>query len=117
MIDVKTVRKLALALEGAEELPHFEKASFRVKKKIFATIDEKNNRACLCFSAVDQSVFCAYDKTIIYPVPNAWGKKGFTFIELKKVRKDIFTDALKQAYMHILGKAAPKKKASRKTSK
>ena len=51
-------------------------------------------------SPVDQSVFCAYDKAIIYPVPNKWGKKGATIVELKKVRKDLFKDALTTAYCH-----------------
>jgi hypothetical protein len=30
----------------ATEEPHFEKTSFRVKKKFFATYDKKNKRAC-----------------------------------------------------------------------
>lgn len=107
MINTETVRKLALAFEQAEEQPHFEKPSFRIKKKIFATLDVKNNRACLKLSLIDQSVFSAYDKNIIYPVPNAWGKQGWTFIELKKVRKDMFTDALTMAYCEV----APKKLA------
>ena len=38
---------------------------------------------------VDQSVFCAFDKTIIYPVPGGWGKKGATYIDLKKIKKSI----------------------------
>src|SRR6478735_1359590 len=107
MVNTETVRKLALAFEQAEEQPHFEKPSFRIKKKIFATLDIKNNRACLKLSLIDQSVFSAYDKSIIYPVPNAWGKQGWTFLELKKVRKDMFTDALTMAYCEV----APKKLA------
>jgi len=107
MVNTETVRKLALAFEQAEEQPHFEKPSFRIKKKIFATLDIKNNRACLKLSLIDQSVFSAYDKSIIYPVPNAWGKQGWTFVELKKVRKDMFTDALTMAYCEV----APKKLA------
>lgn len=47
---------------------------------------------------IDQSVFSAFDKSIIYPVPNKWGQKGATYVELKKVRLDLFKDALKQAY-------------------
>lgn len=98
MITLSEIRKLALSFANTEELPHFEKTSFRVKKKIFATVDEKNNRACLMLSPIDQSVFCAFDKEMMYPVPNAWGKKGATYVELKKVRKDLFKDALKVAY-------------------
>lgn len=56
-------------------------------------------------SKLDQSVFPAFDKTIIYPVPNKWGLKGATYIELKKVRKSMLKDALKVAYCTV----APKK--------
>ncbi len=90
-------RQLALSFPGVTEQPHFDKQSFRVKK-IFATLDLKNNRACLMLSEIDQSVFCAFDKSIIYPVPNKWGKHGSTHVELKAVHKDMLKDMLTQAY-------------------
>lgn len=98
MISTDTFRQMALAFEGAEEKPHFELTSFRAGK-IFATMDEKNNKACLMLSPVDQSVFCAYDKEVMYPVPNKWGLQGATIVELKKVRKDMCLDALTQAWL------------------
>ena len=108
MIDIATARKLALSFEGAMELPHFELTSFRINKKIFATLDIKKKRVCLLLSLIDQSVFCEFDKSIIYPVPNKWGKKGATYVELQKVPKDIFRDALTTAYRRV----APKKLAA-----
>lgn len=93
---------MALSLPGAVELPHFEKASFRVNKKIFATMDEKKKRAVLMFSPLSQSVFCAIDKNIIYPVPGGWGKKGCTIFELGKVKKAMLMDALKVVYEETL---------------
>lgn len=107
MVSLETVRRLALSFPEAEEKPHFEKASFRVKKKIFATLAEKEKLVMVKLSLVDQSVFCAYDKTIIYPVPGGWGKQGATYIELKKVRKKMFEDALTTAYCEV----APEKLA------
>jgi hypothetical protein len=109
MLSVAEVRKLALSLDDAIELPHFERVSFRVNKKIFATMAEKENIAVVMLSPEDQSVFCAYDKTKMYPVPNKWGKKGATIVVLKKVRKDIFKDALITAYCRV----APKTLASK----
>jgi hypothetical protein len=47
MVSIETFRKLALSFPEATEEPHFEKSSFRIRKKIFATFDEKNNRAVL----------------------------------------------------------------------
>ena len=104
MVTIQTFRQLALSFPGAIELPHFEKTSFRVNKKIFATLDIKNTRACLLLSETDQSVFSAYDKSVIYPVPNKWGTRGATFVELKNVPKSMLKDALKQAYNKIITK-------------
>ena len=42
MISIATVRELALAFPETDEHPHFDRKAFRVKKKIFATLDEKN---------------------------------------------------------------------------
>ena len=39
MVSIDTFRKLALSFDEAVEQPHFEKPSFRVNKKIFATLD------------------------------------------------------------------------------
>src|SRR5688572_16067812 len=101
MVSLDTVRKLSLSFPEAEEMPHFEKASFRVKKKIFATLDAKNKRCVVKLSAVDQSVFCKYDSTMIYPINNKWGKQGWTIIELKKVPKKLLVDAVTTSYCQV----------------
>ncbi|HHZ65305.1 MAG TPA: MmcQ/YjbR family DNA-binding protein [Flavobacteriales bacterium] len=94
MVTSATVREQALEFEDTTEEPHFEKTSFRVKNKIFATLDESKHQVVLKLSEVDQSVFSAYDDSIIYPVPGGWGKKGWTIVELEIVREDVFLDAL-----------------------
>lgn len=101
MFDIDAFRKLALSFPDSMELPHFEKISFRIKNKIFATLDQTNGIACLKLTEIDQSVFCAIDTTIIYPVNNKWGKQGWTLVELKKVKKGILKDALLKAYMTV----------------
>ncbi|MEL1253390.1 MmcQ/YjbR family DNA-binding protein [Flavobacterium sp. DGU38] len=106
MVLIETFRELALSLPNAVEEPHFEKTSFRINKKIFATFDEKNNRAVLKLSEIEQSVFCASSEMIFYPIPNKWGKQGWTIVELSKVRADMFEDALKLSYQNVV----PKKK-------
>jgi len=105
MVSIDTFRILALSFPEATEEPHFEKTSFKVKKKIFATFDEVKNRTCIKLSEIDQHVFSSFDKSIIYPVDNKWGKQGWTLIEMKKVKKEMFIDALTTAYFEV----APKK--------
>jgi predicted DNA-binding protein (MmcQ/YjbR family) len=109
MISIKTFREVALSFPGTEESPHFEKTSFRIKKKIFATLDEVKGIATLKFLEIDQSVFCSYNKAIIYPVPNKWGKQGWTHVVLKKIPKEMMVDALNTAYKQVLESQKKKK--------
>ena len=104
MISLEVFRKIALSFPESVELPHFEKQSFRVNKKIFATHDLKYNRAVVKLSLIDQSVFTSFDKSIIYPATGNWGKQGWTVIELKKVKKDLLSDVLTNAYCTVTPK-------------
>jgi hypothetical protein len=76
MVAIETFKTLALSFPEVVELPHFDLTSFRIKKKIFATLSFEKQRVMLKLSLVDQSVFCSFDKEIIYPVPGAWAKPG-----------------------------------------
>ena len=109
MVSVETVKELALSFEETIAEPHFDKTAFKVRKKIFATLDVDKKQVVLKLSRVDQSVFAAFDHTIIYPVPGGWGAKGWTIIELRRVRKNMFVDALTTAYCGV----APKKFAEK----
>lgn len=101
MVSIDTFRKVVFSFPEVTEEPHFEKTSFRVKKKIFATYDDIKKRACIKLSEIDQNVFSSADKTIIFPVNNKWGKQGWTLIEMNKVKKDLFIDALTTAYCEV----------------
>ena len=98
MVSIDTVRQIALSFPETDEHPHFHLKAFRVKKKIFATLDQEKKRLMVKLTLVDQSVFCAYDHSVIYPVPGGWGLKGSTYIELEKIKKAMLKDALTTAY-------------------
>jgi hypothetical protein len=104
LVSIDQYRKLALSFPEVIELPHFHLASFRVKKKIFSTLSEQDKRVMVKLSTLDQSVFCAFDATIIYPVPGGWGTKGATYIDLNRIRKSMLEDALKTAYCTVAPK-------------
>jgi hypothetical protein len=108
LISLAEYRKLALSLPDAAEVPHFENPSFRINKKIFATYWLKEHKAMLKLSAANQSSFYAHDKSVFYPVARYWGKQGATFVNLAKVRNDMFKDALQCAYAEV-GKKKKKK--------
>ncbi len=104
MVDEATLRELAMSFPDTMEQPHFEKTSFRARKKIFATYSSYDKRACLKLSAIDQSVFSSFNKAIIYPVPNKWGLQGWTFFELNGIEKEMLQDALETAYKEVTKK-------------
>ena len=101
MITIETVRHLALSFPETDEYLHFNLPAFRVKKKIFCTIHIKDKRVMVKLSPVDQSVFCSFNPTIIYPVPGGWGRQGATFIEMGTIKKGMFRDALTTAYCNV----------------
>ncbi|MBI5726376.1 MAG: MmcQ/YjbR family DNA-binding protein [Ignavibacteriales bacterium] len=101
MVSQKTFIQLATSFPDVEMLPHFDMQSFRVKKKIFVTLNEKENRCCVKLPPIEQSVFCSFDTGVIWPVPNKWGTQGWTLINLQKVRKATLHDALQTAYTHV----------------
>ncbi len=97
MVDIETARQIALSLPGTVEQDHFGKPAFKVKR-IFSTIWIPEHRMMVTLSPIDQSVFHSFDPTIFYPVPNKWGLRGATFVELDKVREDMLRDALTLAW-------------------
>ena len=98
---------MALSFPETTEAPHFDRTSFRVKKKISATLYAEKKIVTLKFSVIDQSVYCKVEKDAIYPVPNKWGAQGWTFVELDKVPPKLMLEALQTAYEEV---TKPKKK-------
>lgn len=105
MVTIEAARQLALSLPEAEEKSHFDIPDFRVKNKIFATLHVDKQYMMIKLSVEEQSVFCAFDKEIVFPVPGGWGRKGATFFNLKKVKKAMLLDALTVSWKTV----APKK--------
>lgn len=107
MQDLDTIKAIVSSFPEVTEEPHFEKTSFRVRKKIFCTYDDKDRIAVIKLSSVDQHVFSSAPGNAIYAVPNKWGNQGWTCIVLQKVKKALLRDALTTAYCEV----APKKLA------
>lgn len=104
MIDCNLFRKLAISFPGVEEMPHFEKTSFRINNKIYATLNEKENSACVKLSENDQYVFSLYDKSLVCPFPNKWGLQGWTLIDLTRINKKLLNEILKSSYNSVASK-------------
>lgn len=109
MTDIITFSEMALSFDEAVETPHFEKKSFRVHDKIFATLDTKNFKAVFKLSEVDQSVFSDFDPSAIYPAAGGWGKQGWTIFEIKFVKEEMIKDALTLSYCNVAPSKLSKK--------
>lgn len=105
MTNFSLLYKVAMSLPEATEEPHFEKRSYRVKKKIFATVDEKEAFFVVKLTEMQQSVFCKWDESACHPVPNKWGLQGWTRVYFEKVDEDFLKDIVKTSYSNV----APKK--------
>jgi predicted DNA-binding protein (MmcQ/YjbR family) len=99
------LRVFALSLPEATVEPHFEKNSYRVKKKIFATVNSEDGFFVVKLTEMQQSVFCKWDESACHPVPNKWGLQGWTRVYFEKVDEDFLKDIVKTSYMNV----APKK--------
>jgi predicted DNA-binding protein (MmcQ/YjbR family) len=92
---------LCLSLPEAEKGPHFENVAFKVKGKIFATLNAKECRATLKFKPEEQEIYLKINPEAIFPVPNKWGKHGWTHLLYTNVSKEITLELLKVAYVSV----------------
>jgi len=104
MITGEQFAKMALSFAGTEQVPHFERIGFKVTgRRMFATYLEKDNTANVFLTPEEQGVFCAMGEGI-YPVPNKWGEKGATTMNLGVVERGVVMEALASAYGEVMKK-------------
>ncbi|QDW24604.1 MmcQ/YjbR family DNA-binding protein [Pedobacter sp. KBS0701] len=100
-MDSLTFIAYCLSFDEVIELPHFEKTSFRVNKKIFATLNLQKKQATFKLSAIDQSVFCDFDPNRIRQATGAWGKQGWTIFDLTELADEMLIDVLTLSYCNV----------------
>lgn len=98
------LRTAALSLPEAAEAPHFEATSFCVRKKIFATFGEAEDRAILKLTPEQQEGLCAAAPSLYAPVKGWWGKKGWTMFDLAAADTGALRHALVLAYRNVAPK-------------
>lgn len=97
---IEHIRSIVSQFPEVTEEPHFEKISFRVKKKIFATCPPDGSTLTVKLSPEDQNVF-SLDRTKIHPLANKWGNQGWTIAYTEKLDIEQLTDLLKTAYCEV----------------
>jgi len=102
------LRRIALALEGASEAPHFDRLAFRVAR-IFATLAPDRLTANFMFTPDEQEFKCLTAPEAFRPVPGGWGRNGATTAILAALSEDELRAALEMAWRRAL----PKPRAGR----
>ena len=98
-MNTEEFRELVFSFPCIIEKPHFNKTAFKAgNKRIFATLDADTNTVNLKLEKNDQATFSSFNKPIIYPVPNKWGRHGWTTFELNEVPGSLMLNALETAY-------------------
>jgi hypothetical protein len=98
-VNVADFRRLALALEGAEEGSHMGSPDFRVGGRIFATLaSQKQGYGNLMLTPEQQAAFVAEEPDVFLPVHGGWGRMGATHIRLAAATEDMLAGALHTAW-------------------
>jgi hypothetical protein len=107
MATPEQLRQAALALDGTVEAPHFDRTAFKVSR-IYATLAPDGRTANLKFSVDEQEFKCLLAPDAFAPVPNAWGRQGWTTARLAELSREELASALETAWRHAL----PRRKTS-----
>jgi hypothetical protein len=95
------VRRLALALPEAVEAPHFDRASFRVRGRIFATLPPKGDSVVLMLPIEIQSAVIDAHPSKIRPLPAVWQGRGSTELLLEGISEDELAGLLASAWRKV----------------
>jgi hypothetical protein len=109
-------RRIALSLDGVEEVAHAGLPAFRVAGARFASLASQSaGYGNLTLTLEQQAAFVEEAPEIFLPIPGGWGKMGHTHIRLAAANRDVLTGALRTAWklrIEINGKTRAKKSPS-----
>jgi hypothetical protein len=98
------IRAVALSLPEAVEQPHFEKTSFRVRGKIFATVTPDGARLWLKLPEEIKATLKESDPAAILPLPGACDRGGSTLIEVARMDAAKLADLVRLAWRQVAPK-------------
>jgi hypothetical protein len=101
-------RRIAMSLEGTREAPHFDRTAFKVAR-IYATLAADGQTANVKFAPEEQAFKSMMAPQAFAPVPNAWGRQGWTTILLAAIEVSELRDALETAWRRATKKTTIKK--------
>jgi hypothetical protein len=104
MADAASFRRIALALPGVAEYPHFDRRAFKARVT-FATLAPDELTANIKFAPDEQALKCAVAPDAFTALDNAWGRRGWTQATLAALSEAELRAALEMAWRHSAAKA------------
>lgn len=103
------VRRITIALDGVAEVDHWDRPSYRTKKRIFAVmrpdglyLNLPEERKAFLFEA-DPKVFVKF----------MWGKTANVIVQIAKISKTELAGLIREAWEHNKPAEKAKKKAAK----
>jgi hypothetical protein len=107
-------RRIALSLDGVEEVAHAGLPAFRVGGARFASLASQSaGYGNLTLTLEQQAAFVEEAPELFLPIPGGWGRMGHTHIRLAAANRDILTGALRTAWKLRIEKNAKRRERSR----
>ncbi|HXE81190.1 MAG TPA: MmcQ/YjbR family DNA-binding protein [Vicinamibacterales bacterium] len=107
-------RALALGMPGAIERAHMGHPDFRVSGRIFASLTADERGAAVRLAPSEQRELMRAHPQVFAPAPGAWGRQGWTRIDLAALDTPTARAAVLLAWEGIVAGGAAKKKAQKK---
>jgi len=99
-------RRTALSLPEATESAHMRHPDFRVRGKIFATLDYPGQGwGMVKLTPEQQQTFVRTEPAVFVPVKGAWGRRGCTTVRLEEADEASVRSALITAWRNTAPKA------------
>ena len=109
MATARDLRRMALALEGTTEAPHFDRAAFKVAR-IYVTLAPDEKTANFNFTPDEQEFKCMLAPKAFVPISNAWGRQGWTTATLSELSAADLKSALETAWANAIARKKPRRR-------
>ena len=103
MADADDLARLALALPGVAQYPHFDRVAFKARVT-FATLAPDRLTANLKFTPDEQALKCEVAPEAFAKIPNAWGARGATSARLSALTVAELRNAMELAWRRAQAK-------------
>jgi hypothetical protein len=104
-------RRIVLGLPDAIESAHMGHADFRVRGRIFATLNDDETRGMVVLTLDQQERFVRENPSVFLLESGAWGRSGCTRVHLASVDEETLGEAVTLAWQNGVAKGPSRSRA------